>query len=60
MSQAASLRSAGSQGDWPPSWNVGEHSIAVGRCIDPAFAKLEFEKLWSKVLHQELDRYLHA
>src|SRR3546814_9606409 len=25
------------------------HGISVGRYIDPGFAKLEFEKLWSKV-----------
>jgi phenylpropionate dioxygenase-like ring-hydroxylating dioxygenase large terminal subunit len=48
-SNVASLKSTGGQGDWPPSWNVGEHSIAVGRYIDPAFARLEYEKLWSKV-----------
>ncbi|WP_428310664.1 aromatic ring-hydroxylating oxygenase subunit alpha [Hydrocarboniphaga sp.] len=34
---------------WPPSWNTMPHGISVGRYIDPAFAKLEYDKLWSKV-----------
>lgn len=41
--------SGGGTTQWPPSWNVGPHSIATGRYIDPAFAKLEHEKLWSRV-----------
>ena len=35
--------------EWPPSWNTMPHGISVGRYIDPAFQKLEYEKLWSKV-----------
>jgi len=35
--------------DWPPSWNTMPHGISVGRYIDPAFARLEHEKLWSRV-----------
>src|SRR3546814_2690471 len=35
--------------DWPPGWRTMPHGISVGRYIDPGFAKLEFEKLWSKV-----------
>lgn len=34
---------------WPESWKVLEHGIRAGRYTDPAFAKLEFDKLWSKV-----------
>lgn len=34
---------------WPPSWGVTPHSIRTGRYIDPAFAKLEQDKLWSRV-----------
>ena len=40
------------QGDvaaWPPRWRTMPHGIAVGRYIDPAFAALEYEKLWSRV-----------
>jgi phenylpropionate dioxygenase-like ring-hydroxylating dioxygenase large terminal subunit len=35
--------------DWPPSWNTLSHGIATGRYTDPAFAKLEFERMWYKV-----------
>ncbi len=35
--------------DWPPSWNTLPYGISVGRYIDPAFMKLEFERLWSRV-----------
>lgn len=34
---------------WPESWRVLEHGIRAGRYTDPAFAKLEFEKLWNRV-----------
>lgn len=37
------------QTDWPESWRLLEHGIRAGRYTDPAFAKLEFEKLWSRV-----------
>lgn len=36
------------QADWPASWNTMPHGISVGRYTDPGFARLEFEKLWSK------------
>ena len=38
-----------SGGEWPPSWRTMPHGISTGRYIDPAFQKLEYEKLWSKV-----------
>lgn len=44
----ASVQSNGPEG-WPESWRVLEHGIRAGRYTDPAFAKLEFEKLWSRV-----------
>ncbi len=34
---------------WPSNWRTTTHSISSGRYIDPAFAALEFEKLWSRV-----------
>jgi phenylpropionate dioxygenase-like ring-hydroxylating dioxygenase large terminal subunit len=34
--------------DWPASWKTLEHGIRSGRYTDPEFARLEFEKLWSK------------
>src|SRR3546814_9605915 len=40
---------SGGDRDWPPGWRTMPHGISVGRYIDPGFAKLEFEKLWSKV-----------
>ena len=43
----SSVQTGGS--DWPPNWNTLSHGIATGRYTDPTFAKLEFEKLWSKV-----------
>lgn len=36
-------------GDWPPSWQTAPHGIRVGRYTDPAFAKLEFKKMWTRV-----------
>src|ERR1700741_4736904 len=35
--------------EWSPNWNSLPHGVCTGRYIDPAFAKLEHEKLWSKV-----------
>jgi len=35
--------------DWPSSWTATDHSLGTGRYIDPAFLKLEFQRLWSKV-----------
>jgi nitrite reductase/ring-hydroxylating ferredoxin subunit len=37
------------QSPWPESWNVLDHGIRSGRYIDPAFARLEHERLWSRV-----------
>jgi len=48
MSNVAPLR-AGGLGELPPGCEVGEHSLGTGRYIDPAFAKLERDKLWLKV-----------
>jgi phenylpropionate dioxygenase-like ring-hydroxylating dioxygenase large terminal subunit len=46
---ARSTPRSGSGSDWPPSWTTLADGISVGRYIDPAFQKLEYEKLWSKV-----------
>src|SRR5262249_38173414 len=35
--------------DWPPSWTVHPYGISVGRYIDQAFTRLEYERLWSRV-----------
>lgn len=35
--------------DWPASWQTLSHGVSVGRYTDPGFARLEFEKLWSRV-----------
>lgn len=37
------------QTDWPESWRLLSHGIRSGRYTDPAFARLEHEKLWSRV-----------
>ena len=53
LSRRAALKSVGGAStggaDWPPGWQTLQHGIAVGRYTDPAFLKLEFEKLWSRV-----------
>ncbi len=41
--------SADVQAAWPESWRVLEHGIRAGRYTDPAFARLEYDKLWSTV-----------
>ena len=38
-----------SQDAWPDSWKVLSHGIRSGRYTDPAFARLEYDKLWSRV-----------
>ena len=43
----AQSATAGTQ--WPQSWDVEPHGISVGRYIDPAFTRLEYERLWSRV-----------
>jgi phenylpropionate dioxygenase-like ring-hydroxylating dioxygenase large terminal subunit len=40
---------SGGGADWPPSWMTHSHGIRVGRYTDPAFARLEYEKLWYRV-----------
>lgn len=45
--RAAKKEASGGGSDWPPSWQTMPHGIRVGRYTDPAFAKLEYEKLWS-------------
>src|SRR3546814_19826936 len=45
---AAPKDSASGGNSWPPSWQTMPHGIRVGRYIDPEFAKIEYEKLWSK------------
>jgi phenylpropionate dioxygenase-like ring-hydroxylating dioxygenase large terminal subunit len=40
---------APAQQEWPRSWLTLEHGIRSGRYTDPAFARLEFEKLWNRV-----------
>ncbi len=36
--------------EWPDSWQIlGEHGLRSGRYTDPSFARLEFERLWSRV-----------
>lgn len=34
---------------WPESWRLLDHGIRAGRYTDPAFARLEHEKLWKHV-----------
>jgi phenylpropionate dioxygenase-like ring-hydroxylating dioxygenase large terminal subunit len=46
--KASATQSTGGA-EWPPSWYTMPHGISVGRYIDPAFQKLEYEKLWSTV-----------
>jgi len=40
---------AGAAAEWPAGWKTMPHGISVGRYTDPNFARLEFERLWSKV-----------
>ena len=35
--------------DWPSGWNFDPHGIGVARYTDPAFMRLEYERLWSRV-----------
>ena len=46
---SAASSSAGGGTEWPPSWTTLAHGISVGRYIDAAFQKLEYERLWSRV-----------
>lgn len=36
-------------GPLPPSWLTAPHGVSTGRYIDPEFARLEHQKLWSRV-----------
>ncbi len=47
--QKQAAQSVGRGGDWPSSWHTLEQGLGVGRYIAPGFARLEFEKLWSRV-----------
>jgi phenylpropionate dioxygenase-like ring-hydroxylating dioxygenase large terminal subunit len=49
VNQGDPSQSAAGGTEWPPSWNTQPHGISVGRYIDPAFQRLEFERLWSRV-----------
>jgi len=46
---AATPQVANVQEQWPPSWNTMPHGISTGRYIDPRFARIEHERLWSRV-----------
>jgi phenylpropionate dioxygenase-like ring-hydroxylating dioxygenase large terminal subunit len=37
------------QNDWPDNWLTLDHGIRTGRYTDPAFSRLEHEKLWLTV-----------
>ena len=41
--------SASSSTEWPESWQTLAHGLRTGRYTDPAFAQLEYDKLWSEV-----------
>jgi len=49
IQQGAPAQSAVGGTEWPPSWDIQPHGISVGRYIDPAFQRLEYERLWSRV-----------
>ncbi len=46
---AKSSTPATTANDWPRRWQTLSHGVGVGRYTDPEFARLEFEKLWSRV-----------
>ncbi|HEY6131893.1 MAG TPA: aromatic ring-hydroxylating dioxygenase subunit alpha, partial [Halioglobus sp.] len=37
------------QREWPASWRVLSHGLRSGRYTDPAFTRLEYDRLWSRV-----------
>jgi phenylpropionate dioxygenase-like ring-hydroxylating dioxygenase large terminal subunit len=47
--EANEVTQTGSKSAWPDSWQLLSHGIRKGRYTDPAFARLEYEKLWSRV-----------
>jgi nitrite reductase/ring-hydroxylating ferredoxin subunit len=49
MSEALQSTTPGSDAGWPSSWRTMPHGISTGRYTDPAFAALEYERLWSRV-----------
>jgi phenylpropionate dioxygenase-like ring-hydroxylating dioxygenase large terminal subunit len=49
LSRRAALKSSAASSNWPPSWNNPSNGISAARYIDPAFARLEHDKLWSRV-----------
>ncbi|HEY8386262.1 MAG TPA: aromatic ring-hydroxylating dioxygenase subunit alpha [Porticoccaceae bacterium] len=43
-------RAAPAPAEWPDSWHIlGDHGLRSGRYTDPAFNRLEHERLWSRV-----------
>jgi len=48
MSRRVALKETG-EGSWPPGWQTTPHSVGTARYTDPAFARLEHERLWSRV-----------
>ena len=48
VNRGAPSPAAAGGAQWPPSWNIQPHGISVGRYIDPAFMRLEYERLWSR------------
>ncbi|MGA2397395.1 MAG: SRPBCC family protein [Steroidobacteraceae bacterium] len=49
MSTLASGIDGRASSHWRDSWQVLTHGVRSGRYTDPAFARLEYEKLWSRV-----------
>ena len=49
MSELIHPAARGHDDAWPARWRTSAHSISSGRYIDPDFAALEFERLWSRV-----------
>ena len=47
--KALSGESAAAGSEWPSSWSAAPYGVSVGRYVDPAFAQLEYERLWSRV-----------
>ncbi len=46
---SAPATSAAEGADWPPTWKTLPQGVGVGRYTDPGFARLEFDRLWSRV-----------
>jgi len=42
-------KNASPDSEWPQHWKTLSQGVGVGRYTDPAFARLEFEKLWNRV-----------